>query len=267
MPEVKDGFYAFSPSLSENNDGMYASSHHILDQFQDKSFWFRERNQLIQNIINRYFPNALTVLEVGCGSGYVLSGIRKVLPNARLTATEIYSSGLSYAAQRVAMPTEFLQADARKLPFKQEFNLVGAFDVLEHIDDDELALQNIRESLKPGGGVVLTVPQHPFLWSKVDEAACHKRRYTRHQLANMLVKFGFEILCDTSFMFFLLPMVSLQRLISSKKKNYQPDHELTLPILLDKTFATILTLERWMIKLGCRFPAGSSRLLAARLRD
>src|SRR5690606_38364130 len=135
--------------------------------------------------------------EIGCGSGFVLSAIRNALPQASLTATEIYAYGLHYAAARTTPPSEFLQMDARQLPFKQEFDLVGAFDVLEHIEEHETVVQNIKQSLKPGGGVIITVPQHPLLWSKNDDIACHKRRYTRHELSELLQKNGFEICQST----------------------------------------------------------------------
>jgi SAM-dependent methyltransferase len=264
-PLQLDGFVSFAPEFAHSNDGMQQDAHHTLEKLQENSFWFRKRNQLIQSMIVSYFPNARNVLEIGCGSGYVLNGIRKVLPLADLVATEIYTNGLSYAASKVSPPCQFLQADARKLPFKNEFDLVGAFDVLEHIVDDDLVIENIKQSLQPGGGVILTVPQHPWLWSKTDELACHKRRYPRKKLANMLRMHGFDILNDTSFMFFLLPLMVMQRLIESRKCNYDANNELTLPGWVDNIFAMTLTLERTMISLGLRFPIGGSRLVVARL--
>lgn len=260
-----DGFPAFAEALATDNNGMHSEAHHQLEKMQHHSFWFRVRNKLIQDVILRYFSDATNVLEIGCGSGYVLNGIRDVLPHAKLTATEIYSNGLTYAAQKITGPCEFLQVDARKLPFRNEFNIVGAFDVLEHIEEHELVLKNLRNSLKPQGGVIFTVPQHPWLWSRVDDEACHKRRYRQKELSSLLQQFGFDILLDTSFMFFLLPIMLMQRLITSKKKSYNPSTELALPTKIDKIFEKILTLERYLIRLGMRFPIGGSRLVAARL--
>lgn len=167
-PSIIEGFFAFAPEWAQENDGLHRDAHHLLDKLQENSFWFRVRNRLIQDMIKKYFSHARNVLEIGCGSGYVLSGIREVLPEAKLTATEIYSYSLNYANKRVRPTAEFLQVDARRLPFKSEFDLIGAFDVLEHIDEDELVIKNIYHSLKPDSGLILTVPQHPWLWSKVD---------------------------------------------------------------------------------------------------
>lgn len=263
-PHFMDGFYSFSPELADENDGLDSSAHHHLNELQDKSFWFRKRNQIIQDIVGRFFTNAMDVLEIGCGSGYVLSGIREVLGSARLTATEIYLNGLAYAANRVNPPSQFFQMDARHIPFKHEFDLVGAFDVLEHIDEDELVIKNIRNALKPGGGLIITVPQHQFLWSYLDEIACHRRRYSSKQLSQLLKMNGFEILLNTSFMFFLLPLMLLRKISKNNKGNHQST-ELSMPRFIDNAFGGILEFERKIIRCGMTFPCGGSRLLVARV--
>lgn len=264
-PAMIDGFFSFSPELAISNDGLPENSHHVLNKLQSKSFWFQKRNQLIQDVILRFFSTANKVLEIGCGSGYVLNGIRTVLPSTTLTATEIYANGLCYAAERVSEPCEFLQVDARYLPFKNEFDLIGAFDVLEHIEEDELVIENMHQALKPGGGVIITVPQHPWLWSITDDIACHKRRYKRKQLSSLLQQHGFEILVNTSFMFFLLPIMLMQRVIGSRNKEYDPAKELTISATLNKIFGAILECERRIIKHGGVLPIGGSRLVVARL--
>jgi len=95
---------------------MPAGGHHRLDRLQEGSFWFRGRNRLIQDLVLRFFPAAATLLEVGCGSGFVLAGLRAVLPAAQLVRLEIYVHGLGYAAERVGPPRELLQMDARSIP-------------------------------------------------------------------------------------------------------------------------------------------------------
>lgn len=264
-PSFIGNFPLFSPALSEINDGQPKNSHHLLNHLQADSFWFRGRNQLIKNMISAYFPDAVDVMEIGCGSGYVLNGIREVLPLAKLTATELYLYALNYASKTVTPPSRFIQLDARELPFKQEFDLIGAFDVLEHIAEHKDVIVNIKNALKLKGGIIVTVPQHPWLWSQADDFACHKRRYTRKELTTLLKNEGFEILLDTSFMFFLLPVLLMKRLMI-RKNNYDFEKELVLPRFLDGFFEYILKLEMWAIKYGVRFPVGGSRLVVARLQ-
>ena len=70
------------------------------------------------------------------------------------------------------------------MPFQGEFDIVGAFDVLEHIENDELVMQGVRNALRPGGLFLVTVPQYQWMWSALDEIVHHKRRYSRSRSAS-----------------------------------------------------------------------------------
>jgi SAM-dependent methyltransferase len=238
--------------------------HHYFDALQERSFWFRGRRRIIQSLAERYCSDARSFLEVGCGPGFVLAGLREVLPAAKLVASEIYLHGLPYAARRVSPPVEFIQANCLALPYDREFDAVGAFDVLEHIEHDADALAEMRRALKPGGVVLLTVPQHPWLWSRVDEIDYHKRRYRSTELADRLRSTGYSVLFDTSFMFFLLPAMLVQRLAADRGREYYPDVEYALPRPVDRLFECILAMEQRAIGLGVRFPVGGSRAVVAR---
>jgi SAM-dependent methyltransferase len=72
------------------------------------------------------------------------------------------------------------------------FDVAVCLNVLEHIEDDAAALQQLRTWLVPGGTLLLQVPAHPSLYGTIDEALGHCRRYTRSQLAGILVRNGFE---------------------------------------------------------------------------
>src|SRR5262249_4226043 len=129
----------------------------------------------------------------------------------KLAGSEVFANGLAFAHER--MPDVSLsQMDARHIPFDAEFDVIGAFDVLEHIEEDELVLKQMYQATKAGGGIVLTVPQHRFLWSRIDEYSMHKRRYSRRELVGKVKHAGFQIQHVTSFVFFLLPLMLLSRL-------------------------------------------------------
>jgi SAM-dependent methyltransferase len=104
--------------------------------WREKNFWFRARNRLIQWALRRYFPEARNFLDVGCGTGFVLSGVAAALPWINLFGREICSAGLEHAARRIAR-FELFQMDARAIPFRDKFDVIGAFDVLEHIHEDK----------------------------------------------------------------------------------------------------------------------------------
>ena len=139
---------------------------------------------------------------------------------------------------------------------------IGSFDVIEHIDADERVLSNLNRALRTGGFLMLTVPQHPWLWSAADEYAHHLRRYTVQELRRKVLHAGFQIDYCTSFVSLLLPLMALQRL-SSRRQNYNPDDEFRINPLLNVALHLVMQLELTLLRIGLRFPAGGSLLLLA----
>jgi len=263
-PTNMNGVMAFAPQLALSNDGLAPDAHHILEQTQQNSFWFRSRNRLLQDMVRRYFGQAEALLEIGCGTGYVLSALAEVLPQARIVGSEIYINGLDYAAKRLKGRAELFQMDALAIPYIGEFDLIAACDVLEHIEDDKQVLGEMFRALRPGGGLLLTVPQHPALWSQSDEVAHHKRRYRRDELAEKVRHAGLNIIRDTSFVSARLPALMLQRLTHGQGKDYDASAEFSMPAWLDRLLEVPMEVDRLLIKLGMSLPAGGSRLVLAR---
>ena len=155
---------------------------------------------------------------------------------------------------------DIFQMDARHIPFREEFDVIGAFDVIEHVEEDEEVLSQIYNACKPGGGVIITVPQHPWLWSEGDVFSRHKRRYTKKELVGKIQRAGFEIVDTTSFVSLLLPLMLLSRLKNVSKKDFDPMREFSIPHFLNRVLEKVMDFERILIKAGLRFPAGGSLL-------
>jgi SAM-dependent methyltransferase len=230
---------------------------------EPQSFWFRARNRLVVSAVRRHFPGATSLLEVGCGTGFVLAGLREAFPELRLVGSELYEEGLAFARARLP-GVDLVELDAREMPFREEFDVVGAFDVLEHVHEDEEVLAGMRQALRPGGGVILLVPQHPRLWSDLDVVAHHVRRYTRRELAAKVGRAGFRIVETTSWMSSLLPaMVGSRAVRHFSRRPYDPFSELR-PGPLNRVFERILDGERTLIERGISLPVGGSLLIVAR---
>jgi SAM-dependent methyltransferase len=235
-----------------------------LAELEAGNFWFRARNKIILWTLHQYSPKLTSFLEIGCGTGFVISAIAKQFPEARLLGSEYLEEGLLYARQRLP-DAEFTQMDARQIPYQSEFDAIGTFDVLEHIEEDEIVLQQIFNALKPNGIMFITVPQHRWLWSAVDEYACHVRRYTAVELHKKVHNAGFDIIRSTSFVSILLPAMYLSRLVKRNNMDVNMDAmtELRINPLLNKIFELLLNIELALIRMGISLPVGGSRLVVA----
>ena len=254
-----EGVVVAAPELLDGDGTDAAYPFDVLIRAEASHFWFRNRARLITATIEKFFPHAMSFLEVGTGAGGVLLELRKGNADRRLVGSELLVRGLQHARGRLP-GIELVQMDAQRIPFVSEFDAVGAFDVLEHIDDDRAALAQIFGALVPGGGVIVTVPQHPWLWSAFDECSGHRRRYTRRELATKLAAAGFEIVSMTSFASFVLPLLVASRL---RRRTIDLAREFAVPAALNRALVGVGNLERAVIGAGVSLPAGGSLLAVA----
>ena len=263
-PKKIDQIVSFLNVSDLSNEQFDPATYKEFAETEVKNFWYVSRPKLISIVIKKYLKDAHNFLEIGCGTGYVLYNMNKKLPNLELYGADVYVEGLEFVKKRLRGNIKLYQFDAKNIPFENHFDLIGAFDVLEHIDDDKSVLHELYKALKPGGIILLMVPQYMLLWSAWDEINRHKRRYSRGQLAKITEQVGFQIERDTSFVFFLFPFIYLKRLFEKGKKKVRPIEENNINYLVNKLFSAIMFFERILIMIGLRFPFGSSSLVVAR---
>ena len=210
-------------------------------------------------------------LEIGCGTGFVMEGLGQKFRKYRLSGADIHVAGMQYARRRLS-EANFYQLDATHMPFHDEYEAIGMFDSLEHIQDDEGAMRGVHQALKPGGYFFVTVPQHPSLWSNEDVLGGHKRRYTRGEPLKKLRNSGFQVVSCTSFVTSLLPLLFLSRILGrsravSEEDFFQISEKQLYPGPVINALASYaMALDSILIKMGCSLPAGGS-LLAVGRRD
>ncbi len=260
----RNGRILFAPELLEGCNGFESSYFEQLAKLEASNFWFCARNNLLMWVIHKYFHNVKSFFEIGCGTGFVLSRVEKEFPHLDTFGSDIFYEGLDITAKRLSKAKLF-QMDARNIPFINEFDLMGAFDVLEHIEEDTKVLGELYKATKPGGGIILTIPQHEFLWSKYDEYSHHVRRYNAVELRSKVESCGFTILKITSFVSLLLPLVYLFRMKwRNTEREYDSMSQYNIGALTNNLLEKVLNFEHAMIKTGISFPVGSSLLLVAR---
>jgi len=172
-------------------------------------FWFAGRRILVDALLERYAPGAgAELVDVGVGGGYYAQLLSE--RGYRVTAVDFLAGGLQRLGT-VAPAIRRLQSTAEQLAMRDgAFDCALALDVLEHTDDGPAAAELYR-ILRPGGVAVVTVPAFEWLWSYRDEAAGHKRRYTREGLETLLRGAGFRVRQAGYYGCLLLPLTVMSR--------------------------------------------------------
>lgn len=266
---VIDGIRCYAPAVALSYTDYPSGGFDVTAEIESRSFWCRTRNRVLTQVFHRFTDRSrpLDVLEIGCGIGGVIDALRRI-PNLRLTGSEIYIQGLQYA--RAKMPeVEFIQLDATSIPFTAAFDVVGAFDVIEHIDQDELVMQQVRAALRPGGLFIVTVPQYQWMWGALDQLVHHKRRYSRGDLVDRLRRSGFDVIYTTSFVTALFPFMIASRLLD-RGRGAPADatadfaSRVSLPRALNAAFDWIMRIDEAALRMGLTLPFGGSLLAVAR---
>jgi 2-polyprenyl-3-methyl-5-hydroxy-6-metoxy-1,4-benzoquinol methylase len=268
---VVDGIRCYSPSVAANYTDYPHAGFDLTEKNSGNSFWVRSRNRLFKRLVERNLkPAGKTVLlEIGCGTG---DFIRHLAASEKLEiiGSEVYLEGLVYAKKNLPH-VDFVQFDVTQGTIGIEFDMICAFDVIEHIDDDRTALANIHRMLKPNGVVLLSVPQHTFLWSRLDELVKHKRRYSKRELLAKLEETGFDVAYTSSFVFVLFPLMLLSRLFDRGRGSpaggeLELEKRVTFPGFANAVFGSLMRIDETLIHSGLSLPFGGTLIAVARKR-
>jgi SAM-dependent methyltransferase len=177
---------------------------------EDQHWWFRGRRAIAAHIIERLaLPADATILEVGSGTGGNLEMLSRF---GRLFATELDTEARAFSDRRGIVKAE-KGILPHQIPFgDRRFDLIAAFDVLEHLDADFETLVALHARLVDQGKLLITVPAFPFLWSAHDESHHHKRRYRLRPLVRLFERAGYRVLLASYCNFWLFPLVAAARL-------------------------------------------------------
>lgn len=225
---------------------------------ENKHFWFQSRRELILKNFNKFVKKEGESIEIGSGTGSIA---RMLKDNGfNMSIGEIHFDGINYAKMNNDQEMNIYQFDITRNPFKNHFDTVGIFDVLEHIENDNFAIDNIKSMLKPNGILMLTVPAHMMLWCEDDNISNHFRRYNLNALKEMLTEKGFDILFATNFFISILPLLYL-------RTKFKASSSITINPILNIILLSICRIENYLLQFITSRIGGSIIIVARKKND
>ncbi len=214
-------------------------------ELDDRHWWYRARRDILANLIRREArpPDNAKILELGCGTGHNLSMLGQF---GRVDGLELDDEARALSEKRLGR--SIMSAPLPELAGvpDRHYDVIGAFDVIEHIDDDHAALASIATKLKPGGKFVMAVPAHQWMWSAHDVVNHHKRRYSKRALKQLIERSPLTLNKIGYFNSLLFPLAVAERAASKLRGKDSADVNLPpapLNAVLEKVFAA----ERYLI--------------------
>jgi len=213
-----------------------------LDQ---RHWWYRARREVIAALIRRRVqsPSNARLLEIGCGTGHNLEMLGRF---GTVDALEVDETARALAEKRLGK-TVFSAPlpELAGIP-ERSYDLVAAFDVIEHIPDDVAAIRAIAGLLKPGGKLVMTVPAHQWMWSAHDVVNHHQRRYSKAGLKKLVDDSPLKLEALGYFNSLLFPVAVAERFASKLRGKEDADLELP-PAPINQALERIFAAERALV--------------------
>ena len=245
---------------------MQEELYRLMYEVEDRHWWFRGRAAVVGALIGRLdLPASPRILDAGCGTGRNLQRYAQLGPAEGI---EPSADAVQFCRERGLDNVQ--QAVLEQLPFGEgSFDLTIATDVLEHVDDDAVALRELHRVAAPGAALVMTVPAFRWLWSEEDDRLGHRRRYTRKQLRRVAEDSGWQPLFATYFNLLLLAPIAVARRFRDRRDAGRGEaaqrSELNLtPGWLNGPLLVPMRLEAALIRFGLALPAGVSIGIACR---
>ena len=242
---------------------MEAQSIKEYEQLEKYYWWFVGRRRIIEGILKKYFLGLqLRILDWGCGPGGNFQFLEKY---GRVLGVDASDEAIR-ACREKGIQHVIKAGDLNEFKSDIKFDLITNFDVLEHIQEDDKFLLDLKKFLTPSGYVLVTVPAYKFLWTGFDEILGHKRRYTKKEICQKFSRCGYQIVMASYFVFFLSPAFILYRMIQKLKKNNTESlggSVIEFPKIVNWLFTKILSLEALIVPY-LNLPFGTSIIVLAK---
>ncbi len=213
-------------------------------ELDQRHWWYQARRKVLAALIRRLAdpPTGAAILEIGCGTGHNLSMLGEF---GTVDALELDGEARTIAEGRLGRKALSAPLPELKGVKRGHYDLIGAFDVIEHIADDSAALASIAKRLKPGGKLIVTVPAHSWMWSAHDVANHHHRRYSKRALNALIDSSPLRLDRIGYFNSLLFPIAVAQRMASKARGKDEADLKLP-PAPLNAALEAVFASERYL---------------------
>jgi ubiquinone/menaquinone biosynthesis C-methylase UbiE len=232
-------------------------------EIEDTHWWFRGRREILRRVLAGFVGRpGPRILDIGFGTGARLTLLAEY---GEVVGMDRSPEAIRFARGRCRQA--MMVGDILQIPLRSgSVDLVTAFDVIEHVDDDAAALGELARVCRSGGHLLVTVPAFQFLWGNQDAVSHHRRRYTRSQLEAGVVRAGFRIRTLTYFNTLLFPVIAAvrgaRRLVGPPSESAQSDFTMTKTGRLNDLLAKVFGAEGRLVT-RWRLPVGVSLLCLA----
>ena len=214
-------------------------------ELDERHWWYCARRDVVAALIRRVVrpPKNAAILEIGCGTGHNFKMLGEF---GHVDALELDDEARAISEKRLGR--NIMSSPLPELAGVPEhhYDMIGAFDVIEHIDDDVAALASIAKRLKRGGRLVITVPAHQWMWSAHDVVNHHQRRYSKRSLRALVDGSPLKLERIGYLNSLLFPAAVAERLWS--KVRGKDDADLALPAKpLNAALERVFALERYAV--------------------
>lgn len=269
--ERRNGVMVRRGGVSHREEAYDQRMFDTLLRMQRSHFWYRGRLRFLLAALRRELGGAegLRAIDLGGGCGGWIEHLHSLRnsPFEELALGDSSLRALSMASDVVGSYAELYQVDLYDLGWESRWDVIFLLDVIEHLEDDELAMRNAARALNDGGLLVVTVPGLEFFWNYNDRLAGHKRRYSKRDLARLAGSSGLRLKNARYFMFLLSPLLYLVRkveplLLGGSKLDgpemIERSHRVP-PAILNRMLYWVFAMETpWGLRMA--FPWGTSLL-------